>query len=93
MIQIFSALGLGNFDFSLIILVGTLLTSCQYIGLKISLPPPPPHFQIPGYVTVPCPCLASKILEASIISGKFMSTDWILEQGNNVECTALWDLG
>ena len=36
-IQIFHALGLVNFDFTLIIFVGTLLTSCRYIGLKISL--------------------------------------------------------
>ena len=47
--QVFPALGLINFDFSLITFVGTLPTSCRYIGLKIS--PNPPHFQIPGYVT------------------------------------------
>ena len=42
----FPALGFVNFDFSLIIFVGTLPTSCRCICLKFSLRP---HFQISGY--------------------------------------------
>ena len=40
-IQVFPALGLVNFDVSLIIFVDTLLISCRYIGLKF---PPTPTF-------------------------------------------------
>ena len=39
-IQVFSAFSLVNLDFSFITFVNTLLTSCQYIGLKFPLPPP-----------------------------------------------------
>ena len=48
-LKFFSPLGLVNFDFYLIISVGTLLTFCRYIGLKI--PSAPPNVQIPGYAT------------------------------------------
>ena len=46
--QIFSAIGLVNIDFPLIIFVGTLLTSCRYIGRKIS--PTSPIFK---FLTTP----------------------------------------